>query len=227
MSQTLNDRRESTLVSNRSLEAFTTMPHASFESKDERCIKGCQQCALGRTYHISTSLSCTHFSMIQLLYCKLFIAFLSKCWGHPGSEQRRKPSWESSTQPPGWILRVQEELNLTKACDLLFSYHFSDPFQIRKHSVSQSQFFLRGMHGTSIGMNSFEHSWAGHFFWLCGWHIQKRTSKASNPRMNRGWVHALAFPKSHPLTALHLNVYLGPVHQRKHERYLTFYRVRL
>lgn len=34
MSQTLNDRRESSLVSNRSLEAFTTIPHASFENKD-------------------------------------------------------------------------------------------------------------------------------------------------------------------------------------------------
>ena len=166
------------------------------------------------------------YTLLQLLYCELFIAFLSKCWGHPGSEQRRKPSWESSTQPPGWILRVQEELNLTKACDVLFSYHFSDPFQ-KGTQFHRANSFWGAWMGLKIGMNSLEHSWAGHFYWLCGWHIQKRTSKASNPRMNRGWVHALTFPKSHPLTALHLNVYLGPVHQRKHERYLTFYRVRL
>lgn len=165
------------------------------------------------------------YTLLQLLYCKLFIAFLSKCWGHPGSEQRRKPSWESSTQPPGWILRVQEELNLTKACDFSFSYHFSDPFQ-KALSFTEPFFF----EGHAWDFNRPELFWAllsWAFFWLCGWHIQKRPSKSSNPRMNRGWVHALTFPKSHPLTALHLNVYLGPVHQKKHERYLTFYRVRL
>ena len=52
--------------------------HAACKLWKQRCIKSCQQCALGRTYHISTSSSCT---LLQLLYCELFIAFLSKCWG--------------------------------------------------------------------------------------------------------------------------------------------------
>ena len=153
-------------------------------------------------------------TLLQLLYCKLFIAFLSKCWGHPGSEQRRKPSWESSTQPPGWILRVQEELNLTKACDLLFSYHVSDPFR-RKHSVSQSQFLFEG-HAWDFNRHELFWvllSWA---FLLIMWVTHPETNIKSIKPKNESWVGTCPnFSKKSPVDSATFECLFGTSTSKK------------